>query len=104
MEKIINSNKRAFGLPFGADPSEIDPKDMLFDKGMPIGNLTSQMTLKEVNATMQSYFGLISHCTNKGLREKVISDFVLHCTDASRERALQEEQRKEQDTWKLQTR
>ena len=63
-----------------------------------------EMTLKEVNATMQSYFGLISHCTNKGLKEKVISGFVLHCTDASRERALQEEQRKEQDTWKLQTR
>ena len=43
LEKIINSNKRAFGLPLGVDPSEIDPKDMLFDKGMPIGNLTSQM-------------------------------------------------------------
>lgn len=199
LEKIINSNKRAFGLPLGVDPSEIDPRDMLFDKGMPIGNLTSQMfaniylneldqfikhelhlhyavrymddiiilhddykelvqfkekieaflenvlklnlnnktainptthniefvgfiinkneiklrkdtvrrmrvrikyvmkayeagemTFKEVNATMQSYFGLISHCTNKGLREKIIRDFVLHCTDKSRERALRE--------------
>lgn len=199
LEKIINSNKRAFGLPLGVDPSEIDPRDMLFDKGMPIGNLTSQMfaniylneldqfikhelhlhyvvrymddiiilhddykelvqfkekieafleevlrlnlndktainptthniefvgfiinkneiklrkdtvrrmrvrikyvmkayeagemTFKEVNATMQSYFGLISHCTNKGLREKIVRDFVLHCTDKSRERALQE--------------
>ena len=43
LEKIINSDKRAFGLPLGVDPSEIDPKEMLFDKGMPIGNLTSQM-------------------------------------------------------------
>lgn len=49
-----------------------------------------EMTFKEVNATMQSYFGLISHCTNKGLREKIVRDFVLHCTDKSRERALQE--------------
>ena len=200
LEKIINSDKRAFGLPLGVDPSEIDPKEMLFNKGMPIGNLTSQMfaniylneldqflkhvlhlhyvvrymddviilhdnykelvefrerierflleelklnlnnkttinptthniefvgfiinkdeiklrkdtvrrmrtrikyvvkayeagqmTFKEVNTTMQSYFGLVSHCTNKGLREKIQKDFVLHCTDASRALALQTE-------------
>lgn len=42
-DKIINSEKRAFGLPLGVDPCEIDPREMLFDKGMPIGNLTSQM-------------------------------------------------------------
>lgn len=40
-DKIINSEKRAFGLPLGVDPCEIDPREMLFDKGMPIGNLTS---------------------------------------------------------------
>lgn len=40
---IINSEKRAFGLPLGVDPCEVDPREMLFDKGMPIGNLTSQM-------------------------------------------------------------
>lgn len=193
LEKIINSDKRAFGLPLGVDPSEIDPSEMLFDKGMPIGNLTSQMfaniylneldqfikhelhlhysvrymddviilhddykelceikdkieafllerlklnlnektainptthninfvgfiinkdeiklrkdtvkrmwvrikyvmkeyengnmTFAAVNSTMQSYFGLVSHCTNNGLREKIINYFVLHCTDESR--------------------
>lgn len=187
---------RAFGLPLGVDPCEIDPREMLFDKGMPIGNLTSQMfaniymneldqylkhelhlkyvirytddciilhdskeelwqvlekvetfllenlklnlnnktvirpttcnidfvgyminkdeirlrsatvkrmrsrikyivkayergemTLQEVNATMQSYFGLIKHCTNEGLRENIINGFVLHCTDAARAKA-----------------
>lgn len=195
-DKIINSEKRAFGLPLSVDPCEIDPREMLFDKGMPIGNLTSQMfaniymneldqylkhelhlkyviryaddciilhdskeelwqvlekvetfllenlklnlnnktvirpttcnidfvgyminkdeirlrsatvkrmrsrikyivkayergemTLQEVNATMQSYFGLIKHCTNEGLRENIINGFVLHCTDAARAKA-----------------
>ena len=193
---IINSEKRAFGLPLGVDPCQVDPREMLFDKGMPIGNLTSQifaniymnelyqyikhelhlkyliryaddtiilveskekaqwalqkietflleklrlnlnnktairpttcnidfvgyvinkdeirlrsatvkrmrsrikyitkayesgeMTLKEVNATMQSYFGLVKHCTNEGLKESIINGFVLHCTDAARARA-----------------
>lgn len=195
---IINSEKRAFGLPLGVDPCEVDPREMLFDKGMPIGNLTSQMfaniymneldqylkhelrlkyvirymddciilhdnkaelrqiqekieiflienlklnlnqktvirpttcnidfvgyvinkneirlrsatvkrmrsrikyitkayergemTLKEVNATMQSYFGLVKHCTNEGLKENIINGFVLHCTDAARAKALE---------------
>jgi retron-type reverse transcriptase len=193
---IINSEKRAFGLPLGVDPCEIDPREMLFDKGMPIGNLTSQMfaniymneldqylkhelhlkyviryaddciilhdskeelqqvlqkveiflleklrlnlnsktairpttcnidfvgyviskdeirlrsatvkrmrsrikyivkayergemTLKEVNATMQSYFGLMKYCTNEGLKKNIINGFVLHCTDAARTKA-----------------
>nr|DAY65986.1 MAG TPA: hypothetical protein [Caudoviricetes sp.] len=62
-------------------------------------------TSETIQATrLQTYLYHSSYCTNKGLKEKVISGFVLHCTDASRERALQEEQRKEQDTWKLQTR
>ena len=198
LKKIINSDKRPFGLPLGADPSEIDPCEMLFDKGMPIGNLTSQMfaniymneldqyikhdlrlkyaeryiddviilhdnkaelweinakielflhenlklnlnnktvirpttskidfvgyvvtkdeirlrsasvkrmwarikyiskayergemTKKKVNATMQSYFGLVKYCTNKGLREKIIDSFSMHCTDAARAKALE---------------
>ena len=46
-----------------------------------------EMTLQEVNATMQSYFGLIKHCTNEGLRENIINGFVLHCTDAARAKA-----------------
>lgn len=200
LDTIINSNKRAFGLPLGMDPSEVTPDQMLFDKGMPIGNLTSQMFAniylneldqfakhelhlhyyerymddviilhedykelveikekieaflldrlslnlnnktvinptthnidfvgfiinkneiklrkatvkrmntrikyvikayeagkmgrKEINAVMQSYFGLVSHCTNDGLKKKLINNFVLHCTDASRARAVEKE-------------
>lgn len=39
---IINSEK-AFGLPPGVEPGDCVPEDRLMDKGMPIGNLTSQM-------------------------------------------------------------
>ena len=46
-----------------------------------------EMTLQEVNATTQSYFSLIKHCTNEGLRENIINGFVLHCTDAARAKA-----------------
>ena len=43
LEKIINSETTAFGLPAGVDPDACLPEDRLFDVGMPIGNLTSQM-------------------------------------------------------------
>ncbi len=41
LEKIIKSEDQAFGLPLGATFSDTDER--LYDKGMPIGNLTSQM-------------------------------------------------------------
>lgn len=43
LEKIINCETTAFGLPAGVDPDACLPEDRLFDVGMPIGNLTSQM-------------------------------------------------------------
>lgn len=43
LEKIIKNDEMPFGLPLGMEPGEC-PKDMrLYDKGMPIGNLTSQL-------------------------------------------------------------
>lgn len=41
LEKIINCEDTAFGLPLGLGIS--DTKERLFDRGMPIGNLSSQM-------------------------------------------------------------
>jgi len=41
LEKIINSEDKAFGLPLGFSAHETNER--LYDKGMPIGNLTSQM-------------------------------------------------------------
>lgn len=39
---IINSDKKAFGLPEGMDADKVAIEDRLFNVGMPIGNLTSQ--------------------------------------------------------------
>ncbi len=41
LDKIVNSEHKRFGLPLGR--SAIDSDVRLADKGMPIGNLTSQM-------------------------------------------------------------
>ncbi len=43
LERIINCEHTAFGLPAFMDPEDCLREDRLFDKGMPIGNLTSQM-------------------------------------------------------------
>ncbi len=40
---IINSEDTRFGLPAGVDPGAISPEEWLWDVGMPIGNLTSQL-------------------------------------------------------------
>ena len=42
-EEIINCEDTKFGLPMGADISDVSFEDMLLDVGLPIGNLTSQM-------------------------------------------------------------
>lgn len=43
LETIVNSEDVAFGLPAGKDADECPEEDRLFDTGMPIGNLTSQL-------------------------------------------------------------
>ena len=40
---VIDCEHQGFGLPLGASPGDVDPKDMLHDVGMPIGNLLSQV-------------------------------------------------------------
>lgn len=43
LKEIIENEDKPFGLPLGMEPGDC-PKDMrLYDKGMPIGNLTSQL-------------------------------------------------------------
>lgn len=39
---IIDCDNRPFGLPRGKSPGEVKPEEMLYDVGMPIGNLMSQ--------------------------------------------------------------
>lgn len=41
--KLINCEDTAFGLPAGVQPELCKQEDWLYNRGMPIGNLTSQM-------------------------------------------------------------
>lgn len=43
LEKIVNSGDTNFGLPSGKSPGDVKRSDRLADKGMPVGNLSSQM-------------------------------------------------------------
>lgn len=43
LEKLINCEDTAFGLPSGVQPELCKQEDWLYNRGMPIGNLTSQM-------------------------------------------------------------
>ena len=43
LSTIINSEDQAFGLPAGVAPDDCPEEDWLYDVGMPIGNLTSQL-------------------------------------------------------------
>jgi len=40
---VVNSRAEPFGLPRGKGPQDVPPEEWLYDVGMPIGNLTSQM-------------------------------------------------------------
>ncbi len=43
IREIVNSRAEPFGLPRGKGPDETLPEEWLYDVGMPIGNLTSQL-------------------------------------------------------------
>lgn len=44
IDAIIDCDCVAFGLPAGCKPEDVAPENRLFDKGMPIGNLMSQIS------------------------------------------------------------
>lgn len=43
VRSVVNSKTEPFGLPPGRSPQDTPSEDWLYDVGMPIGNLTSQM-------------------------------------------------------------
>lgn len=43
LDKIVNSSETNFGLPPGKSPGEVKRSDRVSEKGMPVGNLSSQM-------------------------------------------------------------
>lgn len=62
LEKIINCESMCFGLPPEKEPDEVEVTERLGNKGMPIGNLTSQMFaniyLNEVDQYAKHELGL----------------------------------------------
>jgi retron-type reverse transcriptase len=79
LEKIIRNDKVAFGLPPGASPG--DGAKRIFDKGMPIGNLTSQMFanlyLNELDQYIKRTLGAKHYC-------RYMDDSVILATDKAR--------------------
>lgn len=43
IRRIVNSTAEPFGLPRGRSPQDVPPEEWLYEVGMPIGNLTSQL-------------------------------------------------------------
>lgn len=43
IRRVVNSRAEPFGLPPGRTPENTPPEEWLYDVGMPIGNLTSQL-------------------------------------------------------------
>lgn len=43
LESVVNSRAEPFGLPRGKAPQDTPPEEWLYDVGMPISNLTSQL-------------------------------------------------------------
>lgn len=43
ISSIVNSKAEPFGLPRGKAPQDVPPEEWLYEVGMPIGNLTSQL-------------------------------------------------------------
>lgn len=43
IRRVVNSRAEPFGLPTGRTPENTPPEEWLYDVGMPIGNLTSQL-------------------------------------------------------------
>ena len=43
LERIVNCEHTAFGLPAFTNPEDCPPEERLYDTGMPIGNLSSQL-------------------------------------------------------------
>lgn len=43
IRRVVNSRAEPFGLPAGRTPENTPPEEWLYDVGMPIGNLTSQL-------------------------------------------------------------
>ena len=80
METIINCDHTPFGLPPGKSADEIPPSERLFEVGMPIGNLTSQLL---ANVCLNELDQYIKHELKAHFYDRYMDDMALLYPDAA---------------------
>lgn len=80
MDKIINCDHTPFGLPPGLNVDDIPPSERLFEVGMPIGNLTSQLL---ANVCLNELDQYIKHELKAHFYDRYMDDMVLLYPDAA---------------------
>lgn len=79
METIVCCDHTPFGLPPGKGADEVPPSERLFDVGMPIGNLTSQLL---ANVCLNELDQYIKHELHVHFYVRYMDDMVLLHPDA----------------------
>lgn len=79
MGAIINCDHTPFGLPPGKSADEVPPAERLFEVGMPIGNLTSQLL---ANVCLNELDQYIKHELKAHFYVRYMDDMVLLHRDA----------------------
>lgn len=80
METIINCDHTPFGLPPGKSADEVPPSERLFEVGMPIGNLTSQLL---ANVCLNELDQYIKHELKCHFYVRYMDDMVLLAEEAT---------------------
>lgn len=96
LEKLINCEDTAFGLPAGVQPELCNQEDWIYNRGMPIGNLTSQMF---ANLYLNELDQFCKHVLHINLYIRYVDDIIilwpdkeeLFCIKDEIERFLNEE-------------
>lgn len=78
MNEIVNCDHTPFGLPAGKNPDEVPPTERLFEVGMPIGNLTSQLM---ANVCLNELDQYIKHDLHAHYYVRYMDDMVLLDSD-----------------------
>lgn len=74
MREIVNCDHTPFGLPPGKNADEVPPSERLFEVGMPIGNLTSQLL---ANVCLNELDQYIKHELRAHYYVRYMDDMVL---------------------------
>ncbi len=74
MDTIINCDHTPFGLPPGRDADSVPPSERLFECGMPIGNLTSQLL---ANVCLNELDQFVKHTLRVHYYVRYMDDMVL---------------------------